>query len=479
MHICCPCIPDDNPIIGEPGDPPRDLLLKPRTMRLQHANLSNSFTCRIPNEPFECDYGANPSSAHSVLGYQQTPRQDGDPAITGFGRDAICVRSKTQSGPTRTMILSGYNRYRYAGPFTAQAVANGCPVSPLLTSPGASGIKQVEEGLGRSYPLSDDVFAFPVWGSNSITGGTSDACVPYECIYNPNCFTGAAGGDNVGYLRDNGAGYTSFACFNPWGSWLPNDVINRTAIPSCSVYSMVVAVYDRMVRDTLSLFFGFYYTEDELVSDPYDVLNPPQGFAPVRSALLSVLSVDPSGALVNGVDPLMDKLYAYRDALNLFYSNNFGLPEAFVVPQVFLWDRTTYLAASATDRIKHLYVPGTLNVLMDTGCTHTNDEWKAFRCYVDEATHDMRPGSTHAAQVISFSGCNRNLSGSFSLSITNLGCALNFGTPDFPINPPIHDFCTLCADANSPWNMDPQTECLTNTQYEASVRSWCTCSGCD
>ena len=117
---------------------------------------------------------------------------------------------------------------------------------------------------------------------------------------------------------------------------------------------------------------------------------------------------------------------------------------AFTVPGVILWDRDSYLAASNnTDKWKHLYIPGSANIIFDSGCTHTNGDWRAHRVILDEGNHDNAWGSPNAARIIQFRGCN-NASTSV-LSQTCVSAQIYNGS----------SFCTNCATDAEPFNMDP------------------------
>lgn len=443
------------------------------TMRITLGAASGSdLLCQRSNDPSyisktNCD--PNNSNDEVPRRYYNTPLQAA--GLTSFGYTRLCNRIVTYSVPDRTMILSGRNKYRYTGFLSPEASTFNCLVPTIIDNPGASGLSQMEGSLSREFPASDDVLANPLWGARIATGagpeeGDDPNCYPNVC-FGSGCY-GTVDNDATGHYLPSttvGQGYFSFSCFNPYAQWTAND---NVSLPTCSLYSMVWAVYDATWRSLDSA-----AVESDYLSYGGSVTTT---FTNLRSKLSTLLATDPSGT-VGGVSNVQIQLENFEDALQSFveaYYNSTLPYRVFVSPQVFLWDRASYIAASAANKWKHLYIPGSANVLMDTGCTATGG-WKAFTCGLDEVTHDMTWGSTHAAQLIGFMGCNNQQGSVQKVVMTDLGCAIGPGSPNYT-----NITCELCATNGAPYNMDYTTDCVPHPMnpgeyYTDIFDPFCTC----
>lgn len=438
--------------------------------------------------------------------YYRTPLQTNN-VPEDFYESSVCLRLKIPSTvPTRTIVLSGYNKYRYTGYLSGDPAvisANFPPgfIPKIVHDPGTSGLSQMEGSLGRAFPLSDDVLTFPLWGG--ATGYTSQD--PSECV---DCFDYGATplpegerrnyckGDNclkvqshdvtghyLSMVANNLTGhYHSFSGFNPYvkfweatvdyfyaPDWSPewSAYKNGTGLPTCSLYSLAWSLYDRSWRvltdtDVVSAVHG---SEQGI----YDAV--PAQFANVRNKLNSLLSDDPrnlTGPYGESVvtywfdqlnQAIVDFYTAYSAETGVVIPTHFNSPGgggepktlfgAFTTPRVILWDREAFLNASTNaDRWKSLYIPGSGNILFDSGCTHTNNAWKSFEFYVDEGSHDMAWGSTHAATVLQFRVCNASqdqILNETCISIDRVSPAANF--------------CEMCGTSGNGFGMDYLTDC--------------------
>ena len=476
ITVYCNCL-GNQPVIDDPYGPDRSFDGGPMTMRINLGAVSgSSFGCRRVNgqnygQKTSCD--PNQSTDEFPLRYYNTPLQAA--GLTSFGYTRLCNRIITYGVPDRTMIFSGRNKYRYSGFLTPDGSAFSCGIPPIIDNPGASGLSQMEGSLSRQFPSSDDVLGSPLWGARIATGagpneGDDPNCFPSAC-FGSGCY-GVVDNDATGHYLPSttvGQGYFSFSCFNPHAIWKGyNDIVG---LPTCSLYSMVWALYNAAWREYGVLGSGEIYTsETELLNAGGSIAST---FTTLRNRLTTLLSTDPSGT-VGGVSNVQLQLESFEDGLQSFAAASIDplLYRVFTAPQVFLWDRTSYIAASAANKWKHLYIPGSANILMDTGCTSTG--WAGFRCVLDEVTHDMTWGSTHAAQLIGFMGCNNQLGSVQKVVMQDLGCAIGGSEPFYS-----DLFCTLCATDGAPYNMGPE-DCVPHPMnpslvYTDILDPYCTC----
>lgn len=451
-----------------------------------------------------------PGLGDGTARYYSSPAQPGVVPLENIHASQICFRMKIPSSvPSRTIVLSGYNRYRYTGYLSGDNLMGDFGIPKIVSDPGASGLSEMEGSLGRSFPLSDVVVTYPLWGGTTaysvydwencgaecrsgmlqaVYGGrTGDFCIGDECLeVQPN---NSATGHYLSMVAGNLTGhYHSFSGFNPyvkywetasedylangepWSYTEPYAAYNNgTGLPPCSLFSLAWALYDRSWRVLLdsNVVGTTAHSSEQGIYDAYT-----SSFGNVRNKLNSLLSDDPrnlTGAYGESVVTYwFDQL---NNAITGFYEDYFAneinptMPSyynsdsspktkfgAFTTPKVILWDKAAFLNASTNAaRWQSLYIPGSGNILFDSGCTHTNNNWKAYRFMVDEASHDMAWGSTHAARMIQFRVCDRS-SDQISAQTYNSITDNRFyqGT-----------FCEMCATSGSPFGMTADMDCVT------------------
>jgi len=450
-------------------------------MRITLGDISDSpFPCtRVNAENYASKIGCDPNNISDEFPrrYYNTPEQAA--GLTAFGYTRICNRIITYSVPDRTMILSGRNKYRYTGFLSPEASTFNCLVPTIIDNPGASGLSQMEGSLSRQFPASDDVLGSPLWGARIATGagpdqGDDPTCYPNAC-FGSGCYAVVDNDATGHYLPSTtvGQGYFSFSCFNPYAEWKGRN--ETVGLPTCSLYSMVWAAYDSAWREYVAA-DGFYTTESAILGAGGTIAST---FTTLRSRLSTLLSTDPSGT-VGGVSNVQLQLESFEDGLQSFidayylneYSSLLGY-RVFTAPQVFLWDRASYIAANAANKWKHLYIAGSANILLDTGCTATGG-WKGFKTVLDEVTHDMTWGSTHAAQLIGFMGCNNQAGSLQKVVLADIGCGVGGSDPYFDVS------CSICATDAEPYYMDPAYDCVPHPQnpdqsYLSLLDPFCTC----
>ena len=480
--VYCNCLGNQT-LIDDPNGPDRSFDGGPMTMRIfLGAASGSSFGCRRVNgqnygQKTSCD--PNQSTDEFPLRYYNTPLQAA--GLTAFGYTRLCNRIITYAVPDRTMIFSGRNKYRYSGFLTPDGSTFNCGIPTIIDNPGASGLSQMEGSLSRQFPSSDDVLGSPLWGARIATGpgpgeGDDPTCYPTVC-FGSGCY-GVVENDGTGhYLPATtiSQGYYSFSCFNPHAIWKGYN--ETVGLPTCSLYSMVWALYNAAWREYgVPLSGDIYESESDFLGAGGSIAST---FTTLRNRLTTLLSTDPSGT-VGGVSNVQLQLESFEDGLQSFVESfDAGIDHRiFTAPQVFLWDRTSYIAANAANKWKHLYIAGSANILMDTGCTATGPYptgWAGFRCVLDEVTHDMTWGSTHAAQLIGFMGCNNELNSIQKVVMEDLGCAIGGSEEQYT-----DAFCSLCATNGSPYNMDPEVDCVPHPMnpslvYTDLLDPYCTC----
>lgn len=490
--------------------------------------------------------------------YGKTPKSPSTaPPTYGFG--TLCIKKNTHGSWIRTLLMSGYNRYNYTGYWSgdpALTSESGCryeneiafaeyfkgwidgrefiqgvQMNPSEFNPndgltfGCTGVAPLERSLGRSWPLPDNTMQFPLWGASSSEGRGATYGLPSihdlcwssiftgvggrtgHVCYGPDCL-GLVDNEGVGhYLPGTTAnqGYHSFSCFNPHALWRTQTLV--VPFPTCSVWSLVQAVYDQTWRYTVrqSAFISQTATEAEWVSwlsANYPAINTK--LDTLRQRRNNLLAADPSG-LTNGVSNVAwymsqfaQAIEAYRRDANAqgtgfipYFGNPHGAGDLdhFTPPQVFLWDKTNYKNASAADKWKHLYIPGSANIFFDSGCTNTGEEWRAFKGGFDETCHDMSWGSTSQAQIIQFrvatdSATQVNVVADTQLEITDLGCIdrVLTGSPGSWDNAEsLETWCKMCAP-KCPYGFDAQDNGYfcdrVEENYYLGMERTRSCTGC-
>jgi hypothetical protein len=443
--------------------------------------------------------------------YYRTPLQPSS-VPSEIYETPMCLRLNIPSNvPTRTMVLSGYNKYRYSGYLTNDAQVYTSydggvyEIPKIINAPGASGLSQMEGSLGRSFPASDDVLTFPIWGASGsylglscdeddctfqtiqdIAGDAEGFCVGDDCL---RVQENDATGHYLSMVSSNLTGhYHSFSGYNPYVKFWEGSTgfvgiddngndsayVNGTGLPTCSLYSLAWALYDRSWRSVIDPYHypGVTHTNET------DLLNAyPTEFANVRSKLNSLINDDPRNLTGTYGESVVTYWFnqlnqSIVDFYTAFISNESGFimpthynsssdPEtlfgAFTTPKVILWNKTAFINASTnTDRWKHLYIPGSANVLFDSGCTHTGGDWKAYKFTLDEATHNMAWGSVNAARIIQFRVCDASDTQINSNTLISLSAIADVSPAGF---------CSLCATSSAPFNMG-EDDCITGPRPE-------------
>lgn len=374
--------------------------------------------------------------------------------------------------------------------------------------------------------------------------GEPDRC---EVCIGCNCVSSDAHSATGHYLPNNQgytAGYFSFACFNPYayldhvngsaivsagkdnklgfGSLPGNDAIDdnlfgcdgwdgsnatncggfsgatahgpRLGYPTCSVWSLIKATYARILKayttsgDVIGL-RAAVQTEADFRTD----------FPNFSAAIDTALSADPRGT-TNNTSNVQYHLAKIAEGLELDTdpSASGGLLGTFkfTFPNVFLWDKNNFLAASTNaQRWQNLFIIGNGNIIFDSGSAAITDpayggnetdsqDYRSFVFTLDEVNHDKFKTvteNTNQARLVVFNGSHgpvgtgdpttttnpaarRNASSKISLTelpfcagITSITYPDLLGDGSTPI--------TLCEICNA-W---PNAVCLTGTDPSCGI----------
>lgn len=407
--------------------------------------------CTIPNITSGQSWPSNarekrqdPGTWYSKLGYfYRTPSSPSAPP-TEYDGTPLCIGHSTYTIHDRVMIISGRNRYRYAGWLVDPEFNSSVPLF-------WNNIKQHEESItdGREFPALDAVLNYPLWGavtSENPVIGTINACGQLQPCINPeDCFT-CRENDGVGHFLSaslgNGNGYLSFQCFNPDAYWVDpiedTSDLNGMPIPTCSLWSLIRGIWTNF-STRFSDFTGGLY-DAALV------------FADLKTAYDNLIGSDPSGTFgqKSNVRYYLEQFAAEVELMTVASgqagndSGFGGLGWKFVIPNVFLWNRTAYNAATGSDKWKHIYIVGNGNVLFDSGCISTASSQRY--AFLDEVSHDFTPNSPNNARVIQFFGCNDKRSDN-SASVQRI--SMSVAPCSFESNPNEEGWCVPCGGEGS------------------------------
>ena len=371
---------------------------------------------------------------------------NGRGVTTGFQPMCLKTRSTStqqdNSTANRIMCISGRNVYNYTG------VLSGDPMYGRADSfwddAGGSGLSQMEGSLGRRFPLADSYLTLPLWGQQTAGGEYTvssyyDNCTnPYTGCWGCNCDAPTVLGGNVSgsghFSPDDGTllgttvgatgGYFSFGSFNPQ-SYLDNynftqnriiprligemDQANplmfpyfglsvlgvtgatshgpRLGVPTCSVWSLMHAVYRRIYNSLVYIsensgnapsIYGFATPTEAQFRATYK--GSANGLTGMATRFDDWRVSDPSSYTdgQSNAHHYLNKfaLAVAQDTKNASAAET-GLSEwgdgqgngiQFIPPNVFLWDEAAYRAASGAEKWKHLFVIGNANVVYDGGC---------------------------------------------------------------------------------------------------------------
>lgn len=454
----------------------------PREIRLSGGvlpcNVGNNRSNLVlsPNDPFQDNYGlvsnpADPGTWGAQFAYYYRTPSSPSSTPDQYKMVPLCIRYNTFTFHDRLMVISGRNRYKYAGwgvdpaynTLASAAAVTGIPAFWHNTIVGATGLSQAECAAvaGREWPLPNSILNLPLWGANTSEnppGAVIDRCGRVLPCTDPNACFGCRDNSGVGHFlttsndaqMTNGKYYFSFQCFNPtayyrdsgdqeWYNQTSGSVGRTHQIPTCSLWSLVRAIWDREVR---------CYISNGISVNEQDFRNNAGAFiTPVFNAMVNA---DPSLTGVGSGTTAGQSMVRYW--LDQFANQLATLGANFVPPNVFLWDKAAYEAASGSNKWKHLYVIGNGNILQDTGCYSTTeanfgaDGYRGFVTLLDSVTHDPVDGSTGNARIIQFMGCNglrsaaENKTSTAQFSVSMMGCIPYSG------DKPSSDYCQECTN---------------------------------
>jgi hypothetical protein len=409
----------------------------PRELR-----LSGIMPCTVNNTNSQFPHNlADPGTWGGSFGYYYRTPVSPSSTPTDYSFAAICAKYTTYTVHDRMIIISGRNRYRYAGWGVDPQYNNTIPPLWHNTISGATGLSQAEGFLGREWPLPDSILDLPLWGADTsrnpgaetVTDCSGATIIP-PCI-EPSCFDvrpnqGMGHYNTSGQSPQNGQGLYSFQCFNPQSSvaYLQDPVL---PIPTCSLFSLVRSIWDYAWRNSI------YADEADFRENHPDVTN----------AFNNLIQSNPSIS-VNGKSNVRHYLEQFADSLET------NLAFIFKIPNVFLWDKEAYTNAAGSDKWKHLYVIGNGNILQDTGCIatayHLGESGHVGRLFIlDDVTHSTSDPQ-YNARVVHFWGCNstiaidNNQDSRAKVSMTLADCV-----PTDTKGNPTTNYCQTCANADS------------------------------
>jgi len=391
------------------------------------------------NDINSCDYEQNSSSFRY---YYASPSSPSSPPAN-IRKTPMCLSYNMKGVPDRIQVISGYNRYRYGGymapgancsaPYSMIPVAVGSGEQALIVGAlpdgdviyGVTGISGMEVSLGRPFPLSDTVLTYPLFGGlTSANPASSNGC-PVSIPNLETCSPNGGSGHYSSNLLGAQKGSYSFQCFNAHSYF--NDSTNVIGIPTCSLWSLLHAIY-----------YNIHARKWSFYGDP----NSPGVPNKIKPDWWKTVS--PTGLSADGTQMVRWVMNRFADGV----AEN-GENESFVIPNVFLWDKASFDSETTTaNRWKHIYVVGNANILMDTSCT-ANGIWngsaieftaaRSNQIILDECNHKGELNSIHNARMLSWYGCNpngsddptdghgSNPSSVNTYSITSLGCIPDSG----------------------------------------------------
>lgn len=151
----------------------------------------------------------------------------------------------------------------------------------------------------------------------------------------------------------------------------------RLGVPACSLWSLMKALYSRVLFAIQKNVFVNGFGTTPYGETTFRNSTSPNGFKPFVDALDAMLADDPSQLVEGGTSKVQYHLARVSNQLEICSKRFFGEYNGgiqfnedrfrFTFPNVFLWDRSAYIAASAADKWKHLYVVGNGNIIHDSG----------------------------------------------------------------------------------------------------------------
>jgi hypothetical protein len=433
------------------GGCPREIRLS-GVMPCTVTNSRSNFTTDAPTTVL------NPADIGTWNGsfgfYYRTPSSPSS-TPSEFSFAPVCAKLDSFTVHDRMLVFSGRNRYRYAGwgvdpvyndtSTPTNLEPNGVTGIPAFWhNSGGTGLSQADCSIsGRQWPLPDSFMDLPLWGADSSRNppsGEVNACgTPIPCT-DPNICFGCRPNQGVGHFATptaNGNGYMSFQCYNPQCIFTDQNS-NTYQVPPCSVFALVRAIWDRVWRISADAYSPPDNTEAFFRSNYPDL----------TTAYENLILSNPSDNQVGGKSNVRYYLEAFANELLS------SLGATFTIPNIFLWDKAAYEAATGAQKWRHLYIVGNGNVLQDSGCLSTNSldpPGLAGRLFVlDEVSHSIEIGSSANARVLLMWGCNpyntfsENAGSQATLNMYLVSCV-----PTNSKGSPVTNYCQACTNLNN------------------------------
>lgn len=214
-------------------------------------------------------------------------------------------------------------------------------------------------------------------------GAMSDTLLPSDTSRNSRCNCQYSGGDLI-----NCEGMSGATSHGP-----------RLGVPTCSVWSLVKALYSRVLKAYTTSGWGLFetggtpLTEQNFRSNTFTIGGAAANFSRFATEIDNLLSADPNGTtpppsgwsvgtslvhfhFAKVQEALKLDSAQFITALGRSINNDHFL---FTFPNVLLWDPEKYVSASNSDKWKHLYVIGNANIIHDTRSIAVTGPYEMFR----------------------------------------------------------------------------------------------------
>lgn len=236
----------------------------------------------------------------------------------------------------------------------------------------------------------------------------------------------AGGGNALGFGHLGDAGVMAFNCdlgnVNCRGCSGATSHGPRLGVPTCSVWSLVKALYSRVFYAAKGI--QSPWMDPVMTESDFRTQNGPTGFKEFSDAIDTMLADDPSQVTTGGTSKvqwhlakvaaalekesrkfIMDDTTAYHWASFVGHDGKF----VFTFPNVFLWDQASFESASATDKWKYLYVVGNANVIYDSRSVAINRPYSGIGPYND--LHPDITGQDYKSSIVYLNEVNHQRSG--------------------------------------------------------------------
>lgn len=197
----------------------------------------------------------------------------------------------------------------------------------------------------------------------------------------------------------------------------------RLGVPTCSVWSLVNALYWRVYYAITNNHSGadldpMLPSLTGMSETTFRTQNAPDGFSRFAQAVANLLAANPSST-TNGTSNVQYHLAKIKEGLKLdssvLFETYFGGSDYFdfTFPNVFLWDPVEYQNVGGSEKWKHLYVVGNGNVIYDSRSVsitgpysiYSNEagihedilaqDYQSSVFYLNEVTHDRQSSGGH------------------------------------------------------------------------------------